>query len=326
MAIAGRNILGIDIGHASIRVVGLTGIRPKFVGCSEVFIDQKYLQKEGYDNHELIAESLLGAIQAMEPHKIKPHSVCVTISESVVFRKLIELPEMKDEDELKGAIILASNEYFPDGIDQVELDYQVLGVNEINKLQQIMIVAIKKKVSDDILKVLNLAKLTPILFEPKPESVGRAYIPINRKSAALLLDIGNSSTTVSAYDRGIARVTSSLNAGLFSVKDFSKSAEGEIVDVKLPRFVDQIVEEIEHVRKFYANRAVHYNEIKDLYLSGAGAVYESVETSVKKAVDVPISNSGLLIDVSKKCDKRYYGALGAGLYPWHFKLERGKDV
>ena len=317
MTIFGKTNLGIDMGHASIRVVGLAGAKPKFVGCAEVFLDQKYLQKEGYSNHELIADSLLQTIDKMAPHKLHAKEVCVTISEAVVFRKLIELPEMKDEKELLGAVMLASNEYFPDGIDQVELDYQILGINDINKLQQIMIVAIKKKVSDDLLKVLSLAKLNPVLFEPKPESVGRAYIPVNRDSAALLLDIGNSSTTVSAYDNGIARVTSSLNSGLYSIKDFTNSTDGELVVAKLPRFIDQIVEEIEHVSKFYSNRAVHYHEIKDLYLSGAGAVYKEVEEAIKKGVTVPLSSSGLLISVPENCDRRFYGALGAALYPWH---------
>lgn len=317
--LGGQTAIGVDIGHASVRVVGLSGGKlPVFRGCKEIMVDSKYLQKEGFDNHAAIAKAIRQAMDEAQPKKINAKEVYVTISESMIFRKLIEISKQNTKEQMTEAIRNESAQYLPEPIEKMELDYQVLGSVEETGVTQVMIVAVSKRLTEDLIKVFNAAKLTPRAFEPKPESVGRALVSASLKKAVLIVDIGQSTCTVSAYDQGIARATSALNVGTLSVFDPStgEAPDEENIKEKMPRLIGQIADEIDHVVKYYSNRTVHVGEIEQIYLSGAGSILSGAVEMLAKAVDQSVEEVKPIIAVGNTCDRRFYGALGAALYAW----------
>jgi Tfp pilus assembly PilM family ATPase len=312
--------IGIDFGHASLRLVGVQqGRKLTVTGCAEVAVDPKWLQKEGFENHNGIAEALKEGLKKASPKPIKGKEVYVTVSESMVFRKLIELPPAPTEEELTTSVRMEAAQYLPEAVDEMEIDYQVLGAATENGILQVMVVAVNRRIVHDMLEVIMAAKLVPKAFEPKPESVGRTLVSPSEKDAVLLVDIGQSRSTVSVYDQGMVRVTSAVNLGTSSLLEGGET-DPAVMQERLPRLVSQISDEIDHVMKFYQNRTIHLGSVKKLQISGAGSLVEGAGEAIARAVDLTVAKSQPVIAVPAECDRRFFGALGAALYPFSEKI------
>lgn len=315
MGLFSKTSIGMDIGHASIRLVGVGGLKhPAFIGCIEVAIAPRYLQKEGFEDYEYIANALRKALQTAKPSPLKGKDIYVAISESLIFRKLIEIPSGSSGVELDQVIRNEAVQYLPESPTGMELDYQILGDVADAKLTQVMLVAAHKKTAEDILSVIMAAGLSGKAFEPKPESLGRFLVPSGAKKSVLLVDIGHTVCTVSAYDQGIVKVTSAINIGIGDDIAATESKK------EMPKLIEQLADEVTHVRKFYVNRTQHSGEIESVLISGAGSLLEGLLDAFSKAIDLPVSKNQSVITVPSICDRRFYGALGAALYPWQSKL------
>jgi type IV pilus assembly protein PilM len=317
------NNLGVDFGHASVRVVGVRpGKVPVVTGCAEVPVDSAYLQKEGFENHVAIAHALQDALHRATPRPLSGQEVYATISESLIFRKLIELPAAPSEEELAASVRLEAVQYLPESAENMNIDYQVLGVTGEGQhpLLQVMIIAVSKRVTQDFLSIFTAARLTPRAFEPKPESVARAILNTREKKAVVLVDIGRSRSTISVSDQGIIRVTSVINAGTAQVLENGENdpavTDPEVSKERITRLVGQLSDEIEHVSKFFQNRTVHTGKIEEVYLAGAGSLVEGMSESLARAIELPVGKGLPVIAVPESCDRRFYGALGVALYSW----------
>lgn len=313
-----QHIVGVDLGHASVKVVGITlGVKPTFAGCKEITMDPKYLQKEGFDNPALIGQALREAMRTAAPRPITASAAYSTVSESLVFRKVIEMPLQITSDELASAIRLEAGQYIPDNIDSVELDYQLLGTLPDGKTQQVMIVAVPKKVIQEHLAVFQAAKINIKGIGIKPEALGAALMKPSDKEAVMVVDVGSEVSSISVYFERIIRVTGTVNLGGNVLKD---DETGELDkghwDDRLKRLAGALVDEIEHVHKFYTNRSVSSGKISQLRLTGGGSMAEGLLEELKRQFDeTEVVLGQPIVSVPAFCDRRFTGALGSALSP-----------
>jgi type IV pilus assembly protein PilM len=319
MGLFSKQIIGIDIGHSSVKVVGLevSGSQAKFIGCKEITMDPKYLQKEGFENAELIGQALREAMRTAAPHALATNPTAYSaISESLVFRKVLDLPLIDDQDELLSAIRLEATEYLPESPDNMEIDYQLLGLNPDSTMQQVMIVAVSKKIIQDYLAVFVAAKLPIKAIDTKPAAVARSVVKPTEMETILLVDIGSEISTISLYSEGVIRVTGSLNIGGNIIRDDeTMEIEEDKKDEHIKRLATSIADEIDHVIKFYTNRTVNQKKIKEIRLAGGGSMIAGVLEAIKKETDFEVTSGQAIITLPPFCDRRFLGALGCALYP-----------
>lgn len=278
-------------------------------------MDPKYLQKEGFDNPALIGQALREALRTAAPHPLKPVAAYSAVSESLVFRKILELPLMA-EDELHSAVSLEVGQYLPQSVEEMELDFQPLGPMADGKAQQVMVVAVSKKIINDYLAVFQSAKLPVRAIDVKPAAIGRAIVSKGEKDAILLIDIGSETTTLSLYDQHAVRVTGSINLGGNIIRD---PETGEIDEDRqadrLKRLANGIADELEHVVKFYKNRLSSPKEITEARLSGGGSMIAGTVEAIEAAIDFKVVAGQSVLGLPPFCDRRFLGALGCALYP-----------
>lgn len=312
------HVLGVDIGHASVKVVGLSlGKKPTFLGCKEITLDPKYLQKEGFDNPILIGQALREAMRTAAPHPITASHVYSAVSESLVFRKVLEMPLIEDPQELEAAIKLEAAQYLPENPDDMSMDYQFFGsLPDDSKMQQIMVVAMPKKILLDYLAVFQAAKLSVKAIGVKPSALGVALVPLKDKQCVIIVDIGSEVCTISIYDRHVVRVTAVVNVGGNVLKnpDTGKVDEDSFAD-HIKALMNAIDDEMQHVLKFYNNRMVDHQEIKEVLLTGGGSMVAGVLEEMQKLTDIPTSVGQSVVETPAFCDRRFTGALGCALYP-----------
>ena len=318
-----EHVLGVDIGHASVKVVGIElGSQPTFLGCKEITLDPKFLQKEGFDNPILVGQALREAMRTAAPKPIVANQAYSTVSESLVFRKVIEMPFLSNAQELNAAIRIEASQYLPDNIDSVELDYQLLGALPDGNTQQVMIVAIPRKIIQEHLAVFDAAKIKIRGIGIKPEALGAALVKLTEKEAVMIVDIGSEMSSVSIYHNKVIRVTGTVNMGGNMLKDPSTGEldQGEW-DAKLKRLVTTLLDEIEHVQKFYINRSISTSEVKELRLSGGGSMAVGLQEALAKEVEgMKVVLGQPVISIPAFCDRRFTGALGSALSPLFERL------
>lgn len=193
MGLFGRNrdIFGLDIGSSSIKAVQLEGAERDFSlrACAHVPLP-----------HEMIAEGVIkdpagvaGAIrEAVARAGIKATDVTIAVSGRELIVKKVQLPKVSLK-ELGDAIQLEAEHHIPFAIDEVFLDYQVVG--EARGSMDVLLVAVKKSKITEYFAVAEEAGLNPVIVDLDGFALENQY-EVNAAElgtdAIALIDIGAS--------------------------------------------------------------------------------------------------------------------------------------
>jgi type IV pilus assembly protein PilM len=319
MGLFGSNqVVGIDLGHASIKVVGLSvGKNPKVVGFAEMQVPPKSLDKESLENPAEAAAALKDALKMATPRAIKAKEAYLSVSESLVFRKIMEVPRNVSEAELPTVVRAAVVEFLPDDIESLELDYHPLPTPKEAVTQQVMVVAVNKKVVEQYLAVAKMAGLVVCAIDPKPSALLRAVIGPKVTEPIVIANVGAEMSTLALCADQVVWVASTVPTGGDSLKNpDTGQVDEEKREEKLKRLVSSLADELDHVVKFYANRGSGTAAaIKEVRLVGSGSLIQGIEAALAMETGLKISLGQPLISVPEHFDRRFMGAMGSALYP-----------
>ncbi|HSI21002.1 MAG TPA: pilus assembly protein PilM [Verrucomicrobiae bacterium] len=321
MGLFGSNqVVGIDLGYASIRVVGLSlGKKPSVSGCAEIPVDAKLLQKDALEQPAEVAKALKEALKSATPHAVKTKEAYVTVGESSVFRKILEIPRNVKDSELDAVVRSAIVEFLPDDLDNLELDYQPLATPQDTEHQQMMVVAVSKKSIEQYLNLCELAGLTVRAIEPRPSALLRSAIGPKLREPIVVIDVGSEISTLALCADQSVWVASAVTAGSNMLVD---SATGQVDEdkraEKTKRLVGMLTDELDHVVKFYTNRAsFSAAAVKEVRLCGKGSLIEGLDAALAAACDIKVTYAKPIVELPSGFDRRYMGALGSALYPMY---------
>lgn len=317
MSIFSPQVLGVDIGHASLRLVGLTvGRKPQLVGCKELMIPIELNEGWVFKDTGAVAKILRQAMAEAAPKRLRAGKAYAALPEAILFRKVLELPLLTSSAELIELVRVEVAQYLPDPIETMQIDFQVLGEIEPGKTQQVMVVAASLKVIESYLAVFRAAHLELELLEPRSMSLARAMGSKTDRKAVLILDSTASVTTLAIYDQGLIRVNSTLNLGTKPIYEMEKDpAQQKEMDQKIKELAVAIGEEIEHVLKFYSNRAAGRDAVEEIYLVGSGSLRPAIKDAIQGETELKVKTGQPVIPCPAFCDRRYLAAIGVALYP-----------
>lgn len=320
MGLFGSNqSIGVDIGHASIKVVALTiGKNPRVTGFTEINVDPKELEKEGLENPTEVANRLKEALKLATPRPIHGKDAYVSVRETAVFRKILEVPRNINEAELPTVVRAAVVEYLPDDIDSLELDYQPLPTPKESPMQQVMVVAVSKKSIEQYLNLCELAGLNVMAIGTKSAALLRAVAGPRVTEPIVVVNVGSDTSTIVLCADHVVWVASTVTGGGNMLKDM---ATGEIdqdrVPEKLRRLTNSLADELDHVVKFYANREGGSNTtVKEVRVTGSGSLLvDGLDQLLAEESGLKVVYGQSPVPLPEKCDRRFMGALGSALYP-----------
>jgi type IV pilus assembly protein PilM len=272
------NHLGLDIGSHSIKAVQLSGSleNPVFVAAGQIETPKKASDQVSLADSDESVAAVANAIKTLhkEAH-FSTSKVVTALSESHIFTRVVELPALK-QSEIKEAITWEAEQYVPVPINEVKLDWQVLGnVSRTGKVE-VLLVAAPISLVDRTMKIIRAANLNPISLETETTAVVRSLVQrIEGAPTTLVLSIGASTTDLSIVSTGRISFTRSIATGgqalargvaqelgfeLDQATEYMKtygldptSLEGKVMQAIKPIF-DVIVNEIRRVLAYYANK------------------------------------------------------------------------
>ena len=261
---------GLDIGHETMKIVQISGSGSNalLVGNVEIKVPENSITKTGVKNKKEIASIINQATGLAKPNKIEAKIVASALPESLVFTKLLELPQMSNE-ELAKAVPFQAMDFFPLPPEETHISWQITGVKPDRTLE-ILVVAAPKVLIDDLNETFILAGLTPLEIETKPIATTRALINKKDKAPILIIDIGAEASAMTCIDNGTIKLTSTLPFGNSLI---SKNPE---------KGVELLANEVNHLTKYYQNKLAEPKLFKKILLSGGGANLQKIPEILEK--------------------------------------------
>lgn len=311
-----RPLVGLDISSSSVKLLELAG------GDGEGFRVERYaietLPREAVvdgniTNLDAVAESLRRALRRFGAG-VK--GVAMALPASAVITKKIMLPGGLREEEMEVQVESEANQYIPFALDEVNLDFQVLGESGGNEGDvEVLIAASRKEKVEDRVAVAEAAGLRAEVMDVESFAAQSAFELVARQLSQggkdriiALVDVGSSMMTVTVlrndiqvYGREQAFGGSQLTldvARLFgmsveeaeSAKRSNSLPENYTTDLLRP-FMDNLSLEVSRALQFFFT-STQYNQVDHIVLSGGCAVISGLADVVKgrTQIDTIVAN------------------------------------
>jgi type IV pilus assembly protein PilM len=303
-----KNLVGIDIGTSAVKMVELEeskgSYKLKNFGITK-------LPRETIVNGVVInADPLVQAVRGLMSNlKLKNRNVSVSISGHPVIIKKITLPFMA-ENELEPIIETEAEQYIPFDLEEVNIDFQIMGVNEDNNDQMnVMLVAAKKVLIDEYVGVLKTAGLRANVIDIDVfalENMFNINYDFEPNENICLIDIGASVTNINILREGSSifnrdvflggnQITEEIQKELsvsFEEAEVLKTGEKiegidqELLDQTINNSAASIVREIQRTLDFFTGSS--YAQIHHMYLSGGGAKTRGLKEIIDEKIKIPV--------------------------------------
>jgi len=206
-----RNLVGLDIGNHTIKLVHLksNGSNLSLINLAMKEIPPEAQEETDLDiKNDIVAEAIK---QLFKEHDIRVRNVVSALPGDDAIVRYVKLPYMSEE-ELKNVIMLETEQYIPLAIDQVVLDYSVLGEldEEGQKKLEVLLVAAKEEIVDRHIELLSHAGLNPILLDVDSFALSNAF---ERNYGTIpdetigLINLGAKLTTINIVENGVSHLT-----------------------------------------------------------------------------------------------------------------------
>jgi len=295
---ASQSYLGVDIGTSAIKIVELSkkGERIQLENFGE--LKSQALYQKPFRTFEkntllLLAEEIALAIKGiLKEAKIQSRFASFSIPDFSSFFTNFELPSMTEE-EIPEAVNFEARRQIPIPVSEVILDWSIIGgkpsLDRKGEKIKILLVAVPKEIINQYQEIAKKSGLELLALEAEVFGLIRSLVE-KEKGIVVLVDIGAQSTTVNIVEKGILKISHSLDMGGNELTriiararniDFWKAEElkekfgllrGQVDDVSniLYPLIDLILKEVEDITQYFCQS--EKKEIGQFILAG-GAVY-----------------------------------------------------
>jgi type IV pilus assembly protein PilM len=293
----GKNLVGVDIGASSIKVVQLKAQR-------------KSLSVVRYGYAALPPQTIIdGHVKIFQDNKISTKDVAVGVyGQSVIVRK-ITVPMMTSE-ELEEQINWEAEQHIPFDIKVMSIDYEVLRKRPEAGQMDLLLVAAKKDEINDYASILREAKLRPIVVDINAFTIQNIFEQqqgLPEDGTIALLNVGAAVSSLNIVSRGVSAFTREItNAGNAITEEIQKQcgvpydqAEAykcgggptQIVPQEVHQIISQACDglagEIQRSLDFYLATSGE-SEISKIFVSGGSAYLAPLCKAIEKRARVPV--------------------------------------
>lgn len=306
-------LIGLDIGSSSVKLVELSQSLGGNLRLERYAIEplpRGAMVDGNIDKIDVVAEAVRRACRRVE---CKVKNVAVALPASAVITKRIALPADLNEEELEIQVESEANQYIPFALDEVSLDFQVLGpvLNSPEEVE-VLIAASRKEKVEDRLAAIQEAGLKPIVVDVESYAMRAAlarligqlpnhgegqviavfYIGANTTGVTVILD------GEAVYEReqpfGGQQLTSDIARayGIPAEEAEAKKRSGDLpanfeAEVLRP-FIETAATEITRALQFFFT-STPFTRVDQLMLCGGSSVLTGLPEALMERAQVPTS-------------------------------------
>ena len=302
-------LIGVDISASSIKILELSrsGDHYRVERYAVEPLPQNAVIEHTITEVDQVAQTMQRAVKRSGT---KCKNVAVAVAGSHVISKIINMPAGLADRDLQSQIEMEADRYIPYPLDEVNLDFQVLGPAATGGEQvNVLIAACRKEIVDDYLAVTQGAGLTPTVIDIETYAMENAYSLIAQhmpgggmEKTIAVIDVGATTTNInvmrdnrSIYTRdhtfGGRQLTEEIQRryGLSYEEAGLAKKQGGLpdnyqTDVLRP-FMEAMCQEVMRALQFFYSSSP-YNSVDQVLLAGGCAQIPGVEELVAARVGV----------------------------------------
>ncbi len=304
-----KTLLGLNIGSGYIKMVELKDSGSVYTlnnfGMAALPADAIV------DGTVMDTTAIVSAIVNLADNlKIKKRRICTSISGHSVIIKKITLPLM-DESTVEETIQQEATQHIPYDINDVNLDFQILGPNQTNpENMDIVLVAVKKETINDYLLLVEEAGFVPVVVDVDTFALENTYeynYEGEEKKVVALVEIGANLTCINILNDGVTCFSRNITSGSRLIteqlqKRFSLNyEEAELLKMGCPETQKtdgstalsaineaafSLINEISKAIDFFHSSAMAEEQVGKIMLSGGGAKTHNITQAIQKSTGI----------------------------------------
>lgn len=305
-------LIGLDVGSSSVKLVELTesGGTPRLERYAIEPLPRGAVVDGNVDKIDIVAEAVR---RAWRRSGTRIKNVAMALPPAAVITKRIALPGNLRDEEMEMQVESEANQYIPFALDEVSLDFQVLGpIASAPDDVEVLIAASRKEKVEDRMAVAQAAGLRPVVVDVESyaarAALERLIAQFPNEGEGLVIAvfyIGANSTSVAVmhggeaiYEReqpfGGQQLTGDIARayGIPSEEAEQKKRSGDLPanyesDVLRP-FIDTAATEITRALQFFFT-STPYTRVDQIMLAGGSAVLTGLPEALMDRAQVPTS-------------------------------------
>ena len=271
-------------------------------------------------NPDAVAEALRTAWRKLGT---RVRNVAMALPAASVITKKVYLPGGQREEDLEVAVQSEANQYIPFTLDEVNLDFQVLGPSPGSPDDvEVFIAASRKEKIEERVAIAEAAGLKVLVMDVDAFAIQTAFeliegqLPSGSESPVYaLVDVGATTTRITLLNKGQAvyvreqplggnQLTAEIAASYGMSVDEAESAkrgnalpENYYTDILQP-FIDKVAIEVSRALQFFFT-STQFNRIDHVVLTGGCVLLPGLEeriasqTQARTVIANPFSNMGV---------------------------------
>jgi type IV pilus assembly protein PilM len=306
-------LIGLDIGSSSVKLVELSQSIGGSMRLERYAIEplpRGAVVDGNIDKIEVVADAVK---RAWRRANCRVKNVSMALPASAVITKRIALPANLREEELEMQVESEANQYIPFALDEVSLDFQVLGpIPNAPDDVEVLIAASRREKVEDRMAVAQAAGLKPVVVDVESYAMRGALerligqLPSGGEGLVIaVFYVGANTTAVTVmhdgeaiYEReqpfGGQQLTADIARayGIPAEEAELKKRSGDLPanyeNEVLRPFIDTAATEITRALQFFFT-STPYTRVDQIMLAGGSAVLTGLPEALMERAQVPTS-------------------------------------
>ncbi len=207
-----ENFFGLDLGASSIKLVQLKQMhgKPSLLTYGDMELPPNLLASDSPIDQDKLAQMVK---QLVEDARVSTKNVVAALPSNFAYAAVVPMPKLP-HDELANAVRFQADKYIPMPIDQVKLDWAVLGPKQGSEDSEVevLLVAAPISLANKYLNIMQKAGLELLALEINPIAQTRSLLPIDHEPL-MILDFGSVATDMAIVTGQATRLIRSVNVG-----------------------------------------------------------------------------------------------------------------
>jgi type IV pilus assembly protein PilM len=202
-------VLGVDVSSTSVKVVelGRSGGDYRVESYAVEPLPANAVVEKNIAEVEAVAETIRKAVKrAGSKNKL----CALAVPSSAVITKLITMPANLNDQDMESQIQLEADQYIPYALEEVNLDFEVLGSNEKNpETVDVLLAASRSENVDVRVAAAEMAGLTPRIMDVEAYTIenifpllGMDVAAEDHKPLVAVVDVGATMTSIDVLEDG----------------------------------------------------------------------------------------------------------------------------
>ena len=313
-------MVGIDITSSAVKLVELSksskGYHVESIAIVPIHFNEVTSQ---FTETYIIGQTIQ---KTLKKSNTSARRAVVAVGGASVITKSILIPAGLSEDEIMEQIIIDIPKHLQLSSDDINIDFLIQGVNEINtNLLNVLLVAARKESVEYKIAILKHARLEAKIIEVETFTIANALsllasqLPYHvHDNTIAVVDIGANVTTLhvihrsqSIYTRELAFGGNELTSQIAQAYQLTPSEaelakkqgnlpKNYLIDILEP-FKQRIVQQIQRSMQFFST-SQHAHRIESIILSGGCAAISGIDILVSNTLNLPTYVANPFIDMT----------------------------